>query len=120
MDNSDNMFLAICDKQTGLHIGNATVNMDMHNGIADVSIMVGDRGFWGKGLGGEAFTALVDYLLHRTNVRKVTAGTMAANKPMLKAMALARMAEEARRSNHYLLNGNPVDIVYFSRWRNDG
>ena len=119
IESSANIFLAICDKLTGLHIGNVSVNMDMNNGIADISIMIGDRDFWGKGLGSEAFTAVVGNLLERGDVRKVTAGTMAANKPMLKAMALAGMEEEARRGSHYLLNGTPVDMVYFSRWRNN-
>ena len=119
MERSDNLFLAICDKPSGTHIGNVSVSIDVHNATADVSIMIGDRSFWGQGLGVEAFMAMVDRLLDSGEFRKVTAGTMAVNISMLKAMERAGMQEECRRANHYLLKGEAVDVVYFSRWRDD-
>jgi len=119
MERSGNLFLAICEKPSGAHIGNASVAVDVHNSIADISIMIGERSRWGEGLGAEAFMAIVGRLLDSGEFRKVTAGTVAVNFPMLKAMERAGMQEECRRANHYLLKGEAVDVVYFARWRDD-
>ena len=116
---SENIFLSIHAKDAGLHIGNATVTSDTHNTIADVSIIIGDRSFWSKGLGSEAFSSIVEYVLGSGEFHKVTAGAMAINIPMLAAIRQCGMQEEGRRKKHYLHEGEAVDIVYGARWRED-
>ena len=115
----DHGFYAICEKETGLHIGNSTISIDLNNQIADIQILIGDRSFWGQGLGAEAFSALVEMLLESSCFRKVTAGTLAKNGAMLKTMEKAGMIVECIREGHYLLNGQPVDVIYGARWNND-
>jgi RimJ/RimL family protein N-acetyltransferase len=119
IQSSPHGFYAIVAKDTGTHIGNLTITVDLNNQVADISIMIGDRTFWGKGLGSETFCALVEQLLHTGQFRKVTAGTMAANTRMLKLFEKAGMKMECRRKDHYLLDGKPVDMVYTAKWKNE-
>jgi RimJ/RimL family protein N-acetyltransferase len=111
----DDLFLAIVTGE-GVHIGNITVVVDRNNNTADVAIMIGDRNYWGRGLGQEAFRIVVDTLLQDHGIRKVTAGTMEANAAMLKAFEHAGMEVEARRRGQYLLNGREVDGVHAAKW----
>lgn len=103
---------AIAIADSAQHVGNIAAYIDGANGVADVSIMIGDRATWGHGIGLEAWKAVCDYLLRRPDIRKVTAGTMASNTGMLAIMRKAGMIDDGRRADHYLLDGRPVDLVY--------
>jgi RimJ/RimL family protein N-acetyltransferase len=119
IQNNPHGFLAIVAKDSGTHIGNSTIVVDPNNQLADISIMIGDRKHWGKGLGSEAFCALVHHLLATGQFHKITAGTMAANTKMLKLFEKAGMTIECRRKRHYLLDGKPVDMIYAAKWENE-
>lgn len=94
------------------HVGNIAAYIDVHNGIADVTILLGERRVWGQGVGLEAWRAVCDYLLKQADVRKVTAGTLASNHAMLSIMRRSGMTHDGRRTAHYLVDGQPVDLVY--------
>ncbi len=122
-------FVASCDGQHKMlwaieetehklgHVGNIDATIDRINKVADISILLGQKDIWGKGIGLEAFTAVIEFLLHKQMVRKVTAGTMACNVGMRAIMKKALMKEEAIKFSHYLLDGKPVDLVYGARFR---
>lgn len=103
-------FLAIESEAFG-HIGNIGVSIDSPNGVADVSIIVGERPVWGKGFASKAWCAVVEELLRHQPIRKVTAGTMSVNEPMLRLMARSGMAVEAVRRRHFIWEGREVDFV---------
>jgi RimJ/RimL family protein N-acetyltransferase len=44
-------------------------------------------------------------------MRKVTAGTMAINEPMLRIMYASGMVEEGRRKRQFLVDGAEIDAV---------
>ena len=52
-------------------------------------------------------------------MRKVTAGTLAANAPMLAVMRAAGTVQDGRRARHVLLDGAEVDVVYGALFRAD-
>ena len=93
------------------HIGNISANIDRHNRVADVGILLGERGWWGKGMGGEAFRLLVNFLLSEGSMRKIISGTMSENTAMLKLMESAGMKREAILEGYFLLDEKPVDMV---------
>lgn len=114
--NSPNMLWAIWDTQRDCHIGNISVTMDPTNQIADISILIGDRSTRRRGFGKQAWGLVLDYLLQTLSLRKVTGGCMAANTAMVRLMEATGMQPDGRRANHYLLDGEPVDIVYYARF----
>ncbi len=110
-------FWAILNNQTSKkHIGNLTAYIDKNNLIADMAIMIGDLSFQGQGYGREAWMLACEYLLESKEIRKVTAGTMAINKPMLKIMEFSGMQQEGIRSQHFLVNGKPVDLIFVAKY----
>jgi hypothetical protein len=91
--------------------------INSHHQTADVGILIGNTSHWGKGYGYEAFTLAVESLL-QAKLRKVTAGTMACNLGMIKVMEKCGMALEATRTAQEVLDGQPVDILYFAKFSN--
>jgi RimJ/RimL family protein N-acetyltransferase len=114
-----NLFLAIEDKATGRLIGTMTVYRSLQHETADIGIMVGDKAVWGQHFGLEAFSLVVEALMASGAIRKATAGTMARNVGMVRIMERAGMGWEATRRGQELLDGEPVDLVYYAKFRHD-
>lgn len=99
------------------HVGNIAAYIDRPNRLAEVSILIGERAAWGHGLGSTAWSVVVDWLLGAGGMRKVVAGTMTANKAMLRVMERSGMAIEARHPRHFLLDGEEMDVVSGARFK---
>jgi RimJ/RimL family protein N-acetyltransferase len=100
------------------HIGNMNAYVDSHNSTADIGILIGEHAAWGKGFGSEAWIAVCNYLVNKVGLRKITAGTMAKNKGMIKVMQKAGMKHDGRRKKHFLLNNKEVDLIHMAIFRN--
>lgn len=112
---SDNLFLGVRRRDTGQAIGTMTVYFSRHHRTADVGIMIGARDAWGRGYGQDAWSTVVNWLADRPGMRKVTAGALASNAPMIRLMERSGMAREAVRPRQELVDGEPVDIVLYAR-----
>ena len=99
------------------HIGNMNAHIDKMNSVADIGILIGERAVWGKGYGLEAWVAVCNYLLRDVGVRKVTAGTMAVNKGMLRIMECTGMVADGRRIRQYLVDGAEVDVIHMALFK---
>lgn len=112
MQQANGYFLAIETSMNGLgHIGNIGVSIDFHNQIADMSILVGEKRAWGTGLASVAWNAVLMEMLKNQGMRKVTAGTMSVNEPMLRLMKRSGMQIESRLLRHFFWKGKEVDLV---------
>ncbi len=110
---SAHLFWAIVAHDPGLgHIGNMTATIDPMNKTADLAILIGEASARGKGYGLEAWQTACRYLLSDGGMRKVTAGTMASNLPMLGIMRASGMIEEGRRKRQFLHEGQETDLVF--------
>lgn len=96
------------------HIGNIAAHVDPAHGLADISILVGERDAWGAGYGTEAWRTVCEFLLRDLRMRKVTGGTLASNAGMLRIMQRCGMQDDGRRKRHYLVDGASVDVVYMA------
>jgi [ribosomal protein S5]-alanine N-acetyltransferase len=101
------------------HIGNLNAYIDAYNLTASVGILIGERRVWGKGYGLEAWTAVCHHLIKAMGLRKVTAGTLALNKGMLKIMEKSGMVPDGRWQRHYLVEGEEVDIIFAALFRDE-
>jgi len=105
-------FWAIVARDSALgHIGNMTAIVDATNRVSDLAIMIGEANSRGHGYGFEAWMCACQFLLGEGGMRKVSAGTMAVNVPMLRIMKSAGMIEEGRKSRQFLFEGAEVDAV---------
>jgi [ribosomal protein S5]-alanine N-acetyltransferase len=118
---SPNEFWAILEKCSHKmhHIGNLTTYVDENHGLVDISIMIGDKSLWGQGYGLEAWSGMCKYLLGIDSTRKITAGTLAVNTPMLKIFKKSGMVKDGIRKNNCLYNGKPVDMIYYTIFNKD-
>jgi RimJ/RimL family protein N-acetyltransferase len=100
-------------------IGNVTAMVDEPNDVAEVGILIGDKSAWRRGFGAEAWTAACLWLLDKNGgaIRKLEAGCMRANEPMMKILAKSRFVHEGERANHFLLGGSPTGMALFGRFR---
>lgn len=114
---TENWFLAVHRiGDTTTHIGNISVVFDLPNGTVDMSILIGEKASQGQGFGQEAWQCILARLLAITSIRKVTAGTMAANKAMICVAHNSGMFYEGLRSRQFLLDGAETDLVQFAKF----
>lgn len=118
-NDTENLFLAIYSKSNKNFIGTSTVYYSVLHKVADIGLMIGDKQYWGKGFGSEAWIMVMDYLIDSGLVRKVTGGALSCNVGMINIMKKAEMLPDGKRTGHQLVDNVPVDIVYFSKF-NDG
>lgn len=112
-DGTPNYFWAIVEREQGLgHIGNINAYIDVHDRVADLGILLGNKSAHGRGYAREAWLAVCGYLFAQAGMRKITAGTCAVNKPMLALMAAIGMVEDGRRIRQTLVEGREADVVH--------
>ena len=114
--NSFDYFLSVRDLADDRAIGTMTAYFQPHHRTVDVGILIGDPATWGKGYGQDAWRLVIDWLLARDDVRKVTAGTLACNTGMLRLMELGGLSFEGARVAQELVDGEAMDIRYFGRF----
>ncbi len=110
-----NLFLSIRDAADDIPIGTMTAYRNPHHGLADIGIMVGERSRWGGGYGQAAWDLLSDWLL-ANGTRKLTGGTLAGNRGMVRIFERSGMHLEATRKDHEIVDGAPMDIVLYARF----
>lgn len=109
-----NLFLSI--NIVNEMIGTMTVYADDYNNIANVGILIGDKSRWGLGYGVDAWKVVCDYLI-KSGVRKIEAGCAASNLPMMSICRRYSMIEEARQKDHFLIEGKPVDLIHWRKFK---
>lgn len=114
-DGTPNYFWAIMEKDSGLgHIGNVNAYVDTIHQTADIGILIGEPAARGSGYGLEAWQAVCHYLFSTKAIRKITAGTLSVNLPMLSLMKNAGMLKDGCRTRQCLFEGQEVDIVHYA------
>jgi RimJ/RimL family protein N-acetyltransferase len=100
-------------------IGTIVAHVDPYNRIAQVGIMIGNKKVWGRGYGRQAWRAVCDWLLEPDGggLRKVESGCMAANQAMRHVFEATGMQYESEQKNHFLLDGTPVGLVHYARFK---
>lgn len=113
-ENSDHIFIAIY--QDLKFIGTMTAYISKIHQTADMGIMIGDRQYWGKGVGKDAWITLMQGLFDQFQLRKITGGTLRCNKAMVNIMISSGMQPDGIRIEQELVDGNPVDILHFAKF----
>jgi RimJ/RimL family protein N-acetyltransferase len=104
--------------------GTAIGNMGLHriawqDRTAWTGAVIGEKEYWGKGLGTEAKMLLLNYAFNTLNLRKVTAGHLAFNERSRDYQIKCGYREEGRLRNHHYRNGRYWDSVLMSVFKED-
>jgi len=91
----NNLILAIIDKKTDKHIGNVSLqNIDYVNRSAEIAIIIGDKNYWSKGVGGEAANLIISHGFKSLNLNRIYCGTSETNMGMQKLALKAGFKKE--------------------------
>jgi RimJ/RimL family protein N-acetyltransferase len=81
-------YLSIKTIAEGKHIGNCAIyNIDWDIAEADTGIVIGDRRYWNRGYGTDAFRTLIDYTFNRLGMRRLHLKTLESNLRAQKCFA---------------------------------
>lgn len=111
-EKSDQVFMAIIVKRGKQHIGNIKIGpINWYHRLSDVSILIGEKDYWGKGYGTEAIQLIVGYAFNVLNLHKLSAGAYAGNIGSIRAFEKANFLREGLRKKHRFQEGAYVDEV---------
>lgn len=114
IDNTSKVVLAICDKKSHRHIGNAALQgIDWITRSAEFAILIGEKQYWRKGIGEEAGRLLVDYGFTCLNIHRIHCGTSSQNVGMQKLAIKLGMRKEGRRRDAVFKHGRWDDVIEY-------
>ncbi len=115
----ENLVLAICDRKSDVHIGNISLqNIDQLNQSAEFAIVIGDKSYWGKGVGKEAMQLIVDHGFKQLNLHRIYCGTAEDNVGMQKLALALGFVEEGRFCDALFKDGKFKDTLHYGLIRN--
>lgn len=104
------VLLGIYFKAENKHIGNIKLHrINYTHYTAEISIMIGNKNYWGEGYGKEAIQLLADYAFSTLKLHKLTAECYANNTGSLKVFKKAGFRLEGTRKKQYICNDHYVD-----------
>jgi len=109
----ENIVLAIVDKKSEKHIGNIMLSsISWVDRSADVSILIGDRSHWGKGVATEAIKLFEIYAFETLNMHHLYAGT--ANPSFVKVMSKLGWVQDGVFEKYLYMNGKYINYFHFT------
>lgn len=101
------------------HIGNVQfVGLKSQHKRIDVSYLIGDRKFWGKGLGKYSVMNAIHKVNDNYDVNKFTAGAASGNIASIRVLEHCGFEREAVRKDHLIYCGNYYDQIDFALFSN--
>ncbi len=108
----DQHLFAIC--VDGKHVGNIKVGPIKHpHQLADVSLFIGDRTAWGKGVASAAIKLISRFAIRTLGLKKLNAGVYGPNTGSAKAFLNAGYTQEGLRRRHFKCGSDMVDSFEF-------
>ncbi len=106
----DEYLMAICLAESGRHIGNIKIGpINPWHLRADLSLFIGDRDCWGKGVATAAIHLMVEEAFSGTELHKLCAGVYEGNTGSLSAFKRNGFEQEGLLRQHFQLNGRWLD-----------
>jgi [ribosomal protein S5]-alanine N-acetyltransferase len=100
------VMLAIVDKKSGQHIGNVKLGpIHWIHRNATFGILIGEKKFWGKGVGLEATKLMVEYGFTRLNLHRIDLGVFADHETAVRCYEKAGFKVEGRMREDLFMGG---------------
>jgi len=116
---NEDIVLAI-ETAEGQHIGNMGLHkINWRNRTASTGAMIGEKEFWGKGLGTEAKMLLLHYAFNTLNLRRITSQAYAFNERSIAYSKKCGYTEEGVLRQHIFRDGEYCDLVCLAVFRED-
>lgn len=117
---SSRIVFAIDERKTHQHIGNVSLqNMNFIERSAELAIIIGEKDFWGKGIGFEAWTLAMQYGFEVLNLHRIYCGIVDQNTGMVKIAKKSGMKQEGLQREAFYKHGQYYNVVTFGILRSD-
>jgi len=114
----DSVMFAVCDKETGVHIGNARLShIDWINRTAVYGRLIGRAEHRRHGYGTDTLIQLLRYGFHQLGMNRLWAPVLALNEASLRSNDKVGMKREGVLREYAFVNGKFWDAVVFSMLR---
>ncbi len=120
VDDDNTLMLAIYDGATDKHIGNIKVDNFEHGAqTCELGIMIGDKDYWGIGIGKEVILLVLDHIFNVLDMRKVLLAVYANNPGAIKLYENLGFEEEGVFKEHVRVGDDLVDKLFMSIFKHD-
>lgn len=117
---SESIFLAICLKETGDHVGNIKVGpINWVHRFADISLFIGEKSQWRRGLGSEAISLVTRFAFDELNLNRVQAGCYSSNVGSSRAFEKCGFRREGALRKKRFSKGTYDDEILFGLLREE-
>lgn len=116
----DRFVLAICDNETGRHIGN--IGLSAINWIhrrACIGYLIGEKEFAGRGIATDANLMFMYYGFAKLNFERIHASAIEPHRASRRVLEKAGMLEEGRSRRHLLRAGVWHDDILYGALREE-
>ncbi|HMQ67455.1 MAG TPA: GNAT family protein [Ignavibacteria bacterium] len=113
--NRSEIVFAIKWKKNNEHVGNISVQkIDPVNRSAEIAIIIGNKKYWNKGIGSEAYELVIKYGFNTLNLNRISSGQTTSNKGMINVCEKNGMKKEGILREVLFKNGKYADAVIYS------
>lgn len=106
--------------KSGKPIGiTSLINIDFANRNAECIIDIGDKNYWSKGFGREAFQLLIEFAFKELNLHKVVLRVFSFNERAINLYQKLGFDEEGRLKEQLYRNGAWHDVVFMGFLKRD-
>lgn len=119
LDSFSNLF-GIFLKEDHQHIGNAKLgNVNLYHARAELSLVIGAKSSWGKGLGKEVIRALTEYGFEQLGLKRIQAGCYEQNLQSLRVFLNCGYTVEGYFRNHVIVGERPSGCFWLGILKNE-
>ena|ERR1041385_6303325 len=118
--NENTWMFVVADKKSGKSIGTAKVhNINKKNGTCNLGLMLGDKNYWGKGFGQDAYNTAIDFAFKTLGIRKIWEMANATNAASLSMCKKAGFQVEGQLKEHTFSEGKYIDKILLGLFARD-
>jgi ribosomal-protein-alanine N-acetyltransferase len=120
MAHPDQHLFAICVGPDAKHVGNIKIGPIVRpHGLADISLFVGERSAWGRGVATAAIRLATRFGFEQLGLQKLSASVYAPNVASAKAFLRVGYSQEGHRRKHFRMGEERVDCFEFGMCAED-
>ncbi len=114
------VYFAVCDIETGTHIGNARLSLiDWINRVATYGRIVGHQDYKRKGYGTDALIQLLRFGFHQLGINRIWSSAVEENFRSLGSNDKVGMVREGQLREYVYANGKFHDTIVLAMLRKD-
>ncbi len=114
------VFFAVCDLETGTHIGNARLSLiDWINRVATYGRLIGHSDYRGQGYGSDALVQLLRFGFHHLGLNRIWSSAVTSNDGSLSSNDKVGMTREGVLREYVYADGQFHDTIVLAMLRSD-